>query len=588
MLSVPDEIKNILHEDTCFKNIRIHFPNGERSDICNDQIVMDSVSFTESLCSQDTLKFGLCEASVFECEVVGVSNVTGAVIEVTCEVFCPSTVEGAEWKADLEKWVYSIPYGTFVIDEAKRQADIIHRKIVAYSNVYNSTMYNQNDSLMAFWAGQIVNTSANFATTIEELMYSTYPKLLNEKSYNYVVKDLLHYDNYSGTVLQEGLTTRKYLRIYLYMANVSRNSYVTKVKKQEFVKNSDFDAEIAQFASDAAQYADITAEELLDIINGKLDSYHQNRKTDVVCRRNDYISSSENAQRTFYITEGEAVIYPGKHAYVEYPKMDIEIWAYASTVQPLYSATICQLKEGTAKAYIVPISELPQTSFNLKREKDSYVSRYYAPSGYSARKAYEQINVLSLVSAYFETKGLFVRFNRYDSVEYINVKQQFALLPENDLYPSSDLYPEGVTGGKLLPDDYQTCWYDDGYTKPYGAVIVNYKNTSNEDAKVILYLAGFTKDTPTYEYITYNVDSNAFLNLYLWTQTQIEDICNTIASNISGVTYMPVEFVGRGLPYVEAGDTFEILTGSNDSITTIVLRRTISGEMVLTDSYKSV
>ena len=51
---------------------------------------------------------------------------------------------------------------------------------------------------------------------------------------------------------------------------------------------------------------------------------------------------------------------------------------------------------------------------------------------------------------------------------------------------------------------------------------------------------------------------------------------------------MPVEFTGRGLPYVEAGDTFEILTKSNDSITTIVLNRTIKGEQCLIDSYKSV
>ena len=51
---------------------------------------------------------------------------------------------------------------------------------------------------------------------------------------------------------------------------------------------------------------------------------------------------------------------------------------------------------------------------------------------------------------------------------------------------------------------------------------------------------------------------------------------------------MTVDFAGRGLPYVEAGDTFEILTKSNDSITTIVLNRTIKGEQTLTDEYKSV
>jgi hypothetical protein len=68
----------------------------------------------------------------------------------------------------------------------------------------------------------------------------------------------------------------------------------------------------------------------------------------------------------------------------------------------------------------------------------------------------------------------------------------------------------------------------------------------------------------------------------------MDSICGLIEEAITGVTYMPVKLVGRGLPYVQPGDTFEILTATNDSITTIVLSRTLKGEMVLTDEYVSV
>ena len=98
MISITSEIKELYHQDHCYKNIRIHFPNGERTDICNNLIVKDSVSFTESLCSQNTLKFGLCESPIFECEVVGVGNIKGATIEVSCEIECPATVEDAAWR----------------------------------------------------------------------------------------------------------------------------------------------------------------------------------------------------------------------------------------------------------------------------------------------------------------------------------------------------------------------------------------------------------------------------------------------------------------------------------------------------------
>ena len=111
MITIPQEIKDLLHQDHCWKNFRICFPNGERSDVCNNLIVKDTVQFTESLCSQDSLKFGLCEASIFECETVGVGNVEGARIEVFCEVECPQTVSGSVFRTDLQKYVYPISYG---------------------------------------------------------------------------------------------------------------------------------------------------------------------------------------------------------------------------------------------------------------------------------------------------------------------------------------------------------------------------------------------------------------------------------------------------------------------------------------------
>ena len=130
--------------------------------------------------------------------------------------------------------------------------------------------------------------------------------------------------------------------------------------------------------------------------------------------------------------------------------------------------------------------------------------------------------------------------------------------------------------------------YEDDYTKPWGVVQCKYKDSSNVEHLYIYYLTGFSQGIDIASYNTYDLTDNAIIQGNTWTETQISEICQQIADNIEGVTYMPVEFVGRGLPYVEAGDTFEILTASNDSITTIVLNRTITGEQVLTDSYKSV
>ena len=155
MISVPKKIKELLHTDSVKKNIRIHFPNGERADICNDQIVQDSVSFTESINSRDNIKFGLAESSIFECEVVNVSNIEKARIDVYLEVYC-DLGQGVQvlFQPDLQAYVYQIPYGKFIVKSCDRQTDLLHRKIVAYgisyqqyyntdflTSVYNSTYY---------------------------------------------------------------------------------------------------------------------------------------------------------------------------------------------------------------------------------------------------------------------------------------------------------------------------------------------------------------------------------------------------------------------------------------------------------------
>lgn len=86
MLTIPSEIRNLLKSDSVNKNFRVHFPNGERADITNDNIVDDSITFGESICSSEQLQFGLCETPTLEFETVGVENIKGAVIECSMEV----------------------------------------------------------------------------------------------------------------------------------------------------------------------------------------------------------------------------------------------------------------------------------------------------------------------------------------------------------------------------------------------------------------------------------------------------------------------------------------------------------------------
>jgi hypothetical protein len=117
MLNIPAEIRNLFKMDGIRKNIRIHFPNGEREDITNDNIIKDSFRFSERLCSRDSLKFGLCEANSLEVECFDVANVKGATIEASVELLLDEPITITETRKDLVYDNITVNFGTSFIIE---------------------------------------------------------------------------------------------------------------------------------------------------------------------------------------------------------------------------------------------------------------------------------------------------------------------------------------------------------------------------------------------------------------------------------------------------------------------------------------
>lgn len=131
MINLTQAQQNIVKSDSTVKNFRVHFPNGENTDLTNDDIVFETVKFTESVCSEQTFRFGCAEASVIEFETVGVQNIIGMTIE------CSMTFT-------LEDESVTIPYGVFVVESCPRDhKNMTHRKARALSKIRNT-----NEALM--------------------------------------------------------------------------------------------------------------------------------------------------------------------------------------------------------------------------------------------------------------------------------------------------------------------------------------------------------------------------------------------------------------------------------------------------------
>lgn len=98
MIDLPIEIKNLFFQSSIKKNFRISFPNGEHDDIINERIVAETISLTESLCSRDTIKFGLSEASVLKFDCFNVDNIKGLTIDAQLEI----DVSSVELQEEIE------------------------------------------------------------------------------------------------------------------------------------------------------------------------------------------------------------------------------------------------------------------------------------------------------------------------------------------------------------------------------------------------------------------------------------------------------------------------------------------------------
>lgn len=633
MVTVPQEIKDLLHNDHCAKNIRIHFPNGERSDICNDLIVKDSVSFTETLCSQDNLKLGLCESPIFECEVVGVGFIKGATIDVYCEIYCDPTVDGAVWKADIEKYVYQIYYGTFVVESAQRQADMIHRKIKAYGGFAPSFQGSKNKIQFVRDYYGLKSATAYRPKIIDMgFMLMGFKKRIPNLTFSEPMT--LH------PWLQEWINYTPSWHPFPYEFNLAYYYGNRAIGVECKIMNLPWSGDLV-FNLDTLIYCDYDesskslkqiADELaagchhtgdvnkgLELIGNKwlgcgLGGFFYKVSGDAPHLPQSYlefISAITRFQDGHYIYPYQYIYnfdqgkFPDNNANWKYFPIVIVPYAIYWYWEPGGPSPYSPMEDrrdyfkvqfrdpDNITFHTVNTSAFPQNRLNIprnitERRTDGTYYKYDA----------EHLDYLGYWEASEELRGCFGRLKRDYTYEETTLKQLFNLTPSQTLYPGSSVYPEGVVGGKMLPEDYQKCWYDDEYTKPWGAIKCTYSHIvegteTHEEPEIeqidyTHYLTGFNAETDVGSYQIYDVSENIIIKASIWTPTQITNICTAIANSIGGVKYIPVEFTGRGLPYVETGDTYEVLTRSNDSITTVVLNRVLKGEQTLTDIYKAM
>jgi hypothetical protein len=629
MLNIPAEIKELLKSDSVHKNFRVHFPNGEREDITNENIISESVSFTESICSNPTLQFGLCETPMIQFETFGVDNVKGATIECHMEIYCDSSVVGSVYRDDIDAYIYPIPYGRYVVDSCKKQADLTHRKFICYNEiVYQNWEF---PSLVKEAIESILWKDKSLTISLEAIMgmmlpgYGrNYTRITGQGSGSFPLFSIPFTRNNTNYMLYMYINT---YNITFQMSSDPAFSVVKEHYSAEYIKNVNKVTEKLiklNFFDDVFSIDDglnsFSKQQVA--INTSSSAYRYYNMSVGVS-----IDQSPKGVSKIYKPTNDAIVAP--YVYLEsggsssYPHWQISNGGYFEGLGTMSSLIFNFHPPGWARCVgleLVDVTHSETIASALLSAEDDYIDyemdcikflegdsgikftpkfsskkiKMTTKSGTTKQKIYRAtLNFLNqrwkdVFNAYAEIQGKFGKFNRYGDIEFISLKDNLtALYPSETLYPSPSLFPMGNVGIKVNESYYESLWYDDYYSLPVGRVTVTYNDSvEGEDYQIDVYCNGFTEDSSPARYRTYDLTENVLIKSKTWTEEAMTDILDTIAANVTGITYMPCELEMKGRPDLEAGDVVEITT-TQGRITTIVLHRTITGIQLLTDDVTS-
>lgn len=630
MLNIPESVKNLFKTDGVRKNFRAHFPNGELPDITNDDIVQESVKFSESLCSQDVFKFGLAEASTIEFETVGIPNMYGMWIECSCEIDT-SSLSAAELDAagaegydgtlvlaadsDLGHGFYRVPYGTFRVESCPRDHQAMaHRLVTAYSKSVDSlaktlpqlpsksafkTIRVDPAALLAQMTGQGLESAVEDFTDYR----FEFPYVYDKSGNAYEIRPRLTWrkaGSLSGTV-----------QLSLAMAKTS-------------VAGADFARADIDF--DRAAHFSVGEEIARKLTDGGYELFYDNKGNNVyktnlaaLMEINPYLfqpvyavewpeHDSSAAARGF---AGWTPVQSGALTpIVGLERTAKEKAAFAvDAASATYPYKISLVRLGSRNSAPADATKL-QFSFSLfkvKTEEFPFSATLEAAPPDITVRSVEKLT-MSSYSPYKllyegteaetfpvvedtteESSGNFVSLKRYSygglelaeiTDGYLELTAQFGKIHRDGNMKLFHL--EKASAAVLGPSDYSNFWLDEYSIDSIGAVKYAYTaETGEESERTYRFGAGSS---------TYDMRDNAVIKMLAGaTPDSVEAMLQeSFVPHLDAVNFTPIDLSMKGLPYIEDGDYLTVTAQDGTLVESFNLEHTMKGAQVLSADVKSV
>ena len=633
MIDVPVQVKDALREGNYRKNYRVVVLNTDGTEdftIDNDNLVKESVSIDERMCSGDTLKFGLCEGSSLEFRYFNRPNITGRQVQVFCDV---------EYG---EENPYAIPIGFFIVKNCSRQASTGIIKATAYNKLmsdyldqkanltlqdeytqdYEVTLHDIRETLLEGY--QIVEDRSKIGVDLPPLSVTTHTLCdLGRFKFNslYGVKSPINAHRFGITSTETEFTINTFAELAQYYGNggsIKVDSYygnLIGLEKNivEYLKNLINSSNLNKTWDDVLDYI-CTHDGFQSIIGFSVTKSRVVSGT-IVFYTETYSTvqweyeEAHGLQHTVdgTILDGQRLTnYYDRPCNVNVPEhiqWDIDFYGPATFYLDgkAYSRTTHNNEdyyEYYADETLTTLAreDCPYLQFSDNTKYQSSIEDggiyYYSILQFNYNNLADadkitmtisnlpEFTLREITSAVFETVAQFGQLDRVTDLFSGVELNHSRLLPADTLYPDNALYPYGAQVSSFR-SQYSKLWADEGNVRKWRYLIITYKGLDDDGNETEFTLQRTINNDGTDDY---NCSDNWLFRNLVWTATDISTYADAMVAKMQSVTWFPFEMWCAGLPYLETGDEIEIPLGE-EVYTSYILQRQLKGIQNLQDTY---
>ena len=565
MLTIPATVKTVMQTDSTRKNFRVMF-KSPRNDLTLSDIVSGSVGFEESMCSQNTLKFGCVEGAVLKFETVGVPNIMGEQFTAGWE-FDLSSLSAAQLSAialnpgdgvyvpladsDLGFPYYRVPAGAFVVTSCPRnQESREHRQVTAESPSVVSPF-----------------TVAQLLSETHKETWTESPRQMAIGILGYAIPNIDTQLGLTATVSKDWTTIKSNLttftRTYLGSAGTltitGRRTY-SGLGAQYLTRGS---LNLIETSGDWPN-----EEFYLKFISDMKDAgFTPTGQTQEAFFRTVKAYFMTHYQPALAMGKS-ASVYPAKERYI------LDPWGTGSSLdfydtyvvsEVSYSLvkngnTLKSGSQGDVNNQSMTISTLTDPNPTTALFTISATSVIQDPDDTPTYGHVDAFDPISIVEGWAEINGWFVSAGRDGNWRLI----------------------EGFTGTSLTLDEISSAWWDDYDISEIKKVRYPYTDDigTNADDYAISSFSMFD------DYGIYDITSNSVLtSIENGTRSLVLSMLQTyFIPNLANLVFTPATIEAKNRPDIEAGDKITV----NSTFTTLMTRQSIDGEQLLSATMESV